>query len=93
MTTLKVGLAGLGEWARNAYVPILQELCAAGQVEITAVSARSEATRQVARELLGPDVQLYADYSELLQDTTVEAVFLALPNALHSQAIEAALDK
>ena len=91
MASLKVGLAGLGEWARRAYVPILAELEAAGEIEVAAVSARSEATRQVARELLGEGVRLYGDYGELLGDAELEAVFLALPNALHAEAVAAAV--
>lgn len=88
MKTLKIGLIGLGEWPRRAYVPALKELDTA---EVAAVAARSVETRQYAREQFGDGLKTYADYGELLADESIEAVMLALPNTLHSQAIKDAL--
>ena len=45
MASIRLGLIGLGEWARRAYVPILREL---GEVEVVAVSACSETTHAVS---------------------------------------------
>ena len=84
---LDIGLIGLGAWARRAYVPILQEL---PDVTIKAVAARTEATRQRARELFGPATELYGDYSELLE-SSVDAVMIGLPPSLAGPASIAAL--
>jgi predicted dehydrogenase len=88
MIPVKLGLIGLGEWARQAYVPILREL---ETVRVRAVAARTSVTREYAREQFGRETAVYGDYRELLQDDDVEAVTLALPNELHNEAIEATL--
>ena len=88
MKTLKIGLIGLGEWPRQAYIPILKEL---DTVEVVAVAASSSATRQFAREQFGDGLKTHADYQDLLADESVEAVMLALPNTLHAEALPAAI--
>ena len=88
MSALKLGLIGLGEWPRKAYVPILKEHPAA---DVIAVAARSESTRQFAREQFGEGTATYATWEELLGDSDVDAVMLALPNELHARGTEAAV--
>ena len=88
MSTVKLGLIGLGEWPRQAYLPVLKSLDAA---EVCAVAARSAATQQFAREQFGDGVALYGDYHDLLQDDAVEAVLVALPNTLHAEGTLAAV--
>jgi predicted dehydrogenase len=88
MNRIRLGLVGLGEWPRQAYVPVLKTL---EDVEICAVAAKSAATRQYAREQFGQQLAVYADYRELLHGAAVEAVALALPNPLHAEALEAAV--
>lgn len=88
MNRVKLGLIGLGEWPRQAYVPILKEL---EGVEICAVAARSDATRQYAREQFGERVAQYSDYCDLLGSAAIEAVTLAVPNAIHAEALNAAV--
>jgi len=88
MNPVKLGLIGLGEWPRQAYVPVLKEL---DTVRVCAVAAPSSATQEYAREQFGSQTIVYGDYRELLRDENVEAVTLALPNALHNEAIQAAL--
>lgn len=87
MNRVRLGLIGLGEWPRQAYVPVLAEL---EGVDVRAVAARSPETRQYARERFG-DVAVYADYRDLLADPAVEAVTLAVPNPIHAEALEAAV--
>ena len=88
MGAIRLGLIGLGAWAREAYVPVLKELA---DVDVCAVAAKSEATRTFAREQFGDDIALYDNYAALLQDKNVEAVTVALPNALHVEATRAAV--
>ncbi len=84
---VKLGLIGLGEWPRQAYVPVLKEL---EGVDVVAVAAKSLATQQYAREQFG-DVVVYSDYSDLCEDPRVEAVVLAVPNPIHEAALTAAV--
>ena len=88
MNTIRLGLIGLGEWPRQAYVPVLKELA---DVEVCAVAARSDATRAFAREQFGDGIALYDGYAALLADGNVEAVTVALPNTLHAEATRAAV--
>ncbi len=88
MDAIRVGLMGLGHWARGAYAPVLREL---QYVHIVAVSARSEETFAFAREQFGADIALYSDPGDLAADEDVDAVMIALPNRLHGSAARAAV--
>ena len=79
---MKIGLIGFGEWARTAHLPVLKGL---GDVEIAAVAARSSATRERARSLIGDAVRTTPDYRELLAAPDIEAVMVAVPNAMHRE--------
>ena len=85
---MKIGLIGFGEWSRTAHVPALKTL---DDVEIAAVAARSQATRERARALLGDAVRTTPDYHELLASPDIEAVTVAVPNAMHREVALAAL--
>ena len=88
MPAIRIGLIGLGHWARKAYLPVLKEHPAA---DVVAVAAPSEATRQYAREQFGDGIATCASWDELLGDGGVDAAMVALPNELHARGIEAAL--
>ena len=85
---IRIGLIGLGSWARTAYVPILQEQ---SNVNVLAVAARSAATLQVARDIFGPKTELYSDYAGLLECADIDAVMIGLPPSLAALATVAAL--
>ena len=82
-----IGIIGFGQWARQAYAPLLGEM---PQVRIVAVSARSHTTRERAKEVFGAGTKTFADYHDLLNDSTVDAVLIALPNSLHAPVLQAA---
>ena len=82
-----VGLIGFGQWARQAYVPLLGEI---PHVRVVAVSASSHATRELAGQTFGAETKTFADYHELLNDSTVDALLIALPNSLHAPVLQAA---
>ena len=88
VASVKLGLIGMGAWARRAYLPIIREL---PDVDVVAVAAPSESTQKLARETFGHDIAAYSAYDGLLSDSTVQAVFIALPNSLHAEVIEAAV--
>ena len=85
---IRIGLVGLGSWARKSFLPILAER---EDVEVRAVAARTEATRKTAQELLGDGVALCEDYTELLEKADVDAVMVGLPPALTDYAVTAAV--
>ncbi len=82
-----VGIIGFGQWARQAYAPLLGEM---PQVRVVAVSARSHTTRALAKGTFGTETKTFADYHDLLNDATVDAVLIALPNSLHAPVLQAA---
>ena len=86
---IRIGLIGLGSWARRAYVPILQEQ---SNVNVLAVAARSTATLGLARDIFGPTTELYSDYASLLARADIDAVMIGLPPSLTAQATIAALE-
>jgi predicted dehydrogenase len=85
---LRIGLIGFGNWAREAYVPVLHEQPG---VRISAVAARTEATRERAREQFGPDTELYGGYEDLIEASDVDAVMIGLPSSLAAEAAGAAV--
>ena len=89
MSKLRVGLAGYGGWTREAYVPAIQR---AGFADIVAAAALSSATRERIGTELGSEVRLYTGFEGLLEDPSLDAVFLALPDNQHEAAILTAID-
>ncbi len=87
-SSLRVGLIGFGRWARQAYGPALRELAS---VRVAAVAARSPASREAAQQTFGADVATYGDFRTLIDEGDVDAVMIALPGALHAEAVEAAV--
>ncbi len=89
MVNLCVGLIGYGGWTRTAYVPALQR---DGRAQIISAAAPSEATQQRIRSELGTGVGVYASAAELLTGPPIDAVFVAVTDTAHEEAIGAALD-
>jgi len=87
--TIGIGLIGFGDWAREAYVPVLRNH---PQAEVVAVAARSDQTMAAAREAFGADFADYRDWRDLLADERVDAVLVASPNPLHAEMASRALE-
>ncbi len=88
MAAIQLGLIGFGHWPQEAYVPTLT---GHNGVRVVAVAARSQATRERARQTFGCAVSTPADYQDLLADPAVDAVMVAVPNAMHREVALAAL--
>lgn len=87
-TPLRIGLAGYGNWAREAYMPALR---ADGRGEVVAASAPSQATRQRIREELGSRVRIYPHFDAMLEAGDLDGVLMALPEAVHEPSLLAAI--
>ncbi len=90
MSSIRVGLIGYGGWTRIAFVPALRQH---DRVKIVSAAAFSEASRDRIREELGPDVQVHGGFEELLCGPEIDAVMMAIPDAIHETAMDAVLDK
>ena len=84
---INVGIIGFGKWARQAYAPLLAEM---PQVQVVAISARSHTTRELAKQAFGTETKAFEDYHDLLNDATIDAVLIALPNSLHASVLHTA---
>ncbi len=88
MTSLRIGLAGLGRLGQR-YAENLAR--AVPRAELAAVCSPVESERAWARDTLGVST-IYNDYEEMLADPSLDAVFLVTPTSLHAAQIEQALD-
>lgn len=85
--TINIGLLGAGWFGREAHLQNLRRL---PDVQVVAVSSRSAASREAARQLIGPQLQTYVDWQAVLQIQSLDAVIIALPNDQHHAATMAA---
>ncbi|MGP4059114.1 Gfo/Idh/MocA family protein [Halobacillus sp. H74] len=87
MTKLKIAVIGCGSIAQNRH---LLEYEASDHVEITAVcDIVEERAREIAQKY---EAKSYTSYEELLDQETVDAVSVCLPNYLHAPVSIAALN-
>ncbi len=86
--TLQAGLLGAGWFGREAH---LKNLLRLADVNVTAVSSRSEDSRQAAQQLVGDSLQVFADWRDVLAIESLDAVIVALTNDQHHAAALAAL--
>ena len=81
---VRFGMIGCGQIAVDKMLPAMR---AAKNVELVAVADPI----LERRELTG--VQGYSSYQELLSDSSIQAVYIALPTGMHLEAVLAALRK
>ena len=89
MSEIQVGLIGYGGWTRLAFVPALRQH---DRVRIVSAAAFSEASQDRIRQELGPDVQVYGGFEDLLDGPDLDAVMMAIPDPIHEAAMNAVLD-
>jgi myo-inositol 2-dehydrogenase/D-chiro-inositol 1-dehydrogenase len=84
---IRCGLIGYGAWGcHHARV-----IAANPQTRLVAIAARSEATRDRARQE-HPSCKVFADYRELLGQPDLDAAVVVLPSHLHFEAARAVLE-
>lgn len=86
MSSLRIGVMGAGIIGRE-HVALVE---ASSDTRLAAIADVTESGRQLAAEL---GVSCYADYREMLDDAALDAVIVALPNALHRDAGLACIER
>lgn len=81
---VQFGVIGMGRIARNAMIPAIR--CAAN-AQLAAI-----ASRDIDRARSATPPRAYSDYTALLRDPDVEAVYIATHNGLHEALTIAALE-
>lgn len=84
---LRLGLIGYGLWGRHHAEAIMK----APGAELAAIACQSEATAAAARERF-PGIAVHRDFRSLLDDDSIGAVDIVVPNHLHEEVGLAALE-
>src|SRR5215510_7981571 len=79
MATLKWGVLGTSNFARNKMIPALQQ---SQHVEVSAIASRSPTSAEAVAAQFGI-AKAYGTYRELLADGDIDVVYNPLPNHLH----------
>ncbi|TLS38478.1 Gfo/Idh/MocA family protein [Pseudalkalibacillus caeni] len=80
MTTIKFGILGTANIAKKAVIPAIKD---AENAEVVAVASGSGKAKEFAKELEIP--HSFESYEELLEDESIDAVYIPLPNTLHKE--------
>ena len=79
---LRVGIVGCGGIANGKHMPSMKK---ADKFDIVAFCDILEArATQAAKDYGTPDAKVYTDYKALLQDKTIDAIYVLTPNKSHS---------
>ena len=79
---VRIGIIGCGGIANGKHMPSLAKL---NNVEMVAFCDIVVERAEAAKAKYGtPDAAVYADYKELLKDTTIDVVHVCTPNRSHS---------
>jgi predicted dehydrogenase len=83
---VKLGVVGAGYWGPN----LIRDFLRINPRAVCAACDRSKARREVIAQTY-PQLRLYEDYPELIEDEEVEAVVVAVQPAFHHEVARAAL--
>ena len=79
MDYLRWGVLGASKFALEHLTPAIQ-LARNNSFKALASSSKKKAA---AFAQLEPEIELFGDYNELLEDGTIDAVYIPLPNTMH----------
>jgi predicted dehydrogenase len=89
MRKVKIGIVGCGGIANNKHLPAIQKN---GNYEIVAFCDIEKERAVAAKEKYGTaEARVYTDYTELVKETELEAVYVLTPNKSHSAISVAAM--
>ena len=86
---LNIGILGAGWFGRGAH---LANLVRMPDVNVVAVSSRSQNSLDQAREIAGDNLRVSNDWKHVIQNDAIDAVVIALTNDQHHAACMAALE-
>lgn len=78
--TLRLGVLSTAKIATQHVIPAIKETTAC---EVVAIASRDRSRAAAAAEALGIE-RFHDSYAALLEDPTVDAVYIPLPNHLHA---------
>lgn len=91
MNKVRVGFVGCGAIARMKHFPALLKL--SDRAEMVAFCDTDLLKAETAAKEFGiPGAKVYTEYSELLADKTIDAIYVLTPNVSHAEISVAALD-
>jgi len=85
---LRWGILGAAKFAREHMAPAMM---LAKNTEFTAL-ATSSSEKATAFKSLHPSLKIHGDYDALLNDPTIDAIYIPLPNHLHVEWVKRAVD-
>jgi scyllo-inositol 2-dehydrogenase (NADP+) len=85
---IRVGIAGQGRSGWGIHAKTMQQM--PGQYRIVAVADPIEGRQEEARNALG--CRAYGDFASLVRDDEVEVVVVSVPNRLHAEYSQVALE-
>ncbi len=89
MRKIKIGIVGCGGIANQKHLPAIQKN---GNYEIIAFCDIIQAKADAAKEKFGTaDARVYTDYTELVKEKDMEAVYVLTPNKSHAAISVAAM--
>ena len=88
MNKTNIGIVGLGAIAKNMHVPVLSTF---EDVDITS-AAEVDVKRGEEFAKKWNISKVYGDYTEMYENSDLNAVFVCLPNFLHYDAVKSALE-
>ncbi len=88
MNKINIGIVGLGAIAKNMHIPVLSTF---EDVDITS-AAEVDVKRGEKFAKKWNISKVYGDYTEMYEDSDLNAVFVCLPNFLHYDAVKSALE-
>ena len=86
--TCRLALVGAGPWAQRAYLP---NLALMDDVELAAVSTRSQANQDAVRQWVGAETRFVLDWHDLLAENELDGLIVATPPETHADIVLAAL--
>ena len=84
MEQIRLAVLGMNQGSKTARDAVVNP-----EVDLVAVAGQDEQDREIAQEL---GVPIYGDYTLLLKQEQLDAVWISLPNQLHRVATEKAVD-
>jgi predicted dehydrogenase len=87
MKPVRWGILGAAKFARDHMAPAIHE----AENSILAALATSDPLKAMPFRAICPDLKVHSSYQALLDDPTIEAVYIPLPNHLHVEWTQKAL--